>query len=76
MFARLGYDSGPDTARRNIEYYDRRTSHGSTLSFVTHAGVLASIDPESSWRRFLVGIEERRRATSRAAPRRRASTWA
>jgi trehalose/maltose hydrolase-like predicted phosphorylase len=41
---------------RNVAYYDRRTSHGSTLSFVTHAGVLAAIDPESSWERFLVAL--------------------
>ena len=57
IFERLGYDFGPDTARRNIAYYDRRTSHGSTLSFVTHAGVLAADDPKSSWERFLVALE-------------------
>jgi trehalose/maltose hydrolase-like predicted phosphorylase len=57
VFERLGYDYGPDTAPRNIAYYDRRTSHGSTLSFVTHAGVLAALDPESSWQRFLVALE-------------------
>jgi trehalose/maltose hydrolase-like predicted phosphorylase len=57
VFARLGYDYGPDTAPKNIAYYDRRTSHGSTLSFVTHAGVLAALDPESSWQRFLVALE-------------------
>ncbi|HWW90403.1 MAG TPA: glycosyl hydrolase family 65 protein [Solirubrobacteraceae bacterium] len=57
VFERLGYDYGPDTAPKNIAYYDRRTSHGSTLSFVTHAGVLAPLDPESSWQRFLVAIE-------------------
>jgi trehalose/maltose hydrolase-like predicted phosphorylase len=56
IFGRLGYDFRADTVRRNVEYYDRRTSHGSTLSFVTHAGVLASIDPESSWDRFLVAL--------------------
>jgi trehalose/maltose hydrolase-like predicted phosphorylase len=57
IFSRLGYDYAPDTASRNIDYYERRTSHGSTLSFVTHAGVLASIDPESSWERFVVALE-------------------
>ena len=57
LFARLGYGYTPDTARRTIDYYDRRTSHGSTLSFVVHAGVLAGIDPESSWERFLVALE-------------------
>jgi trehalose/maltose hydrolase-like predicted phosphorylase len=56
IFGRLGYDYRPDTVRRNVEYYDRRTSHGSTLSFVTHAGVLATIDPQSSWDRFLVAL--------------------
>jgi len=56
IFERLGYDYGPDTAARNIAYYDQRTSHGSTLSFVTHAGVLAALDPESSWQRFLVAL--------------------
>ena len=40
-------------------YYDRRTSHGSTLSFVTHAGVLAALDPDSSWDRFLVALRQR-----------------
>ena len=56
IFGRLGYDYRPDTAARNVAYYDRRTSHGSTLSFVTHAGVLAALDPESSWDRFLVAL--------------------
>jgi trehalose/maltose hydrolase-like predicted phosphorylase len=56
VFGRLGYEYGPDTAVRNVEYYDQRTSHGSTLSFVTHAGVLAAIDLESSWDRFLVAL--------------------
>jgi trehalose/maltose hydrolase-like predicted phosphorylase len=57
IFERLDYAYGPDTAPKNIAYYDRRTSHGSTLSFVTHAGVLAALDPESSWQRFLVALE-------------------
>ena len=57
MFERLGYDWGPDSARRNIDYYDERTSHGSTLSYIAHAGVLAPIDPDHSWERFLVALE-------------------
>jgi trehalose/maltose hydrolase-like predicted phosphorylase len=56
LFERLGYEYRPDAAARNIAYYDQRTSHGSTLSFVTHAGVLATLDPESSWERFLVAL--------------------
>ena len=57
IFGRLGYGFQADTVTRNVAYYDRRTSHGSTLSFVTHAGVLAAIDPESSWERFLVALQ-------------------
>ncbi|HEY2552911.1 MAG TPA: glycosyl hydrolase family 65 protein [Streptosporangiaceae bacterium] len=56
IFGRLGYDYGDDIAMRNVTYYDQRTSHGSTLSFVTHAGVLAGLDPQSSWDRFLVAL--------------------
>jgi trehalose/maltose hydrolase-like predicted phosphorylase len=57
LFASLGYEWTSDSARRNIEYYDARTSHGSTLSYIAHAGVLAHIDPEHSWERFLVALE-------------------
>jgi len=57
LFERLGYEYAPDTARKNIDYYDRRTSHGSTLSFIAHAGVLAGLDPESSWERYMVALE-------------------
>ncbi|HEY1636176.1 MAG TPA: glycosyl hydrolase family 65 protein [Acidimicrobiales bacterium] len=57
LFERLGYEFAPDTARKNIDYYDRRTSHGSTLSFVTYAGALAEVDPDRAWERFLVALE-------------------
>jgi trehalose/maltose hydrolase-like predicted phosphorylase len=57
LFAKLGYEFGPDTARRTIDYYDQRTSHGSTLSLVVHAAILAGLDPEQSWERFLVALE-------------------
>jgi alpha,alpha-trehalase len=57
VFERLGYECTEDTVRRTIEYYDRRTSHGSTLSFIAHAGVLASFDPKNSWERFRLALE-------------------
>ena len=57
LFDRLGYEYGPDTVRDNVAYYDRRTSHGSTLSYVAYAGVLAALDAESSWDRFLVALK-------------------
>jgi trehalose/maltose hydrolase-like predicted phosphorylase len=56
LFQQLGYEYRPDTAARNISYYDQRTSYGSTLSFVTFAGALTALDPESSWERFLVAL--------------------
>jgi trehalose/maltose hydrolase-like predicted phosphorylase len=57
IFERLGYEYAPDTARKTVDYYDKRTSHGSTLSFITHAAVLAALDPESAWERFIVALE-------------------
>lgn len=57
LLERLGYEYDPDLARRTIDYYDQRTSHGSTLSVVTHAAVLAGLDPQTSWQRFLVALE-------------------
>jgi trehalose/maltose hydrolase-like predicted phosphorylase len=57
LFERLGYDYAPEMVRKNIDYYDHRTSHGSTLSFIAHAGILAGLDPESSWKRYMVALE-------------------
>ncbi|GDY33909.1 glycoside hydrolase family 65 protein [Gandjariella thermophila] len=41
LLARLGYRMPRDTIPKTIEYYLARTSHGSTLSAVVHAWVLA-----------------------------------
>jgi trehalose 6-phosphate phosphatase len=41
ILGRLGYALGGDDIRRTVEYYLTRTSHGSTLSAVVHAWVLA-----------------------------------
>jgi trehalose/maltose hydrolase-like predicted phosphorylase len=57
LFEQLGYPYDSDTARRNVEYYTERTSNGSTLSFVTNAGVLAPIDAERSWGSFRMALE-------------------
>ena len=74
LFERLGYEYRADTAARNIAYYDQRTSHGSTLSFITHAGVLAVLDPESSWERFLVALNSDVEDVQGGRPE-RAFTW-
>ena len=57
LFERLGYEYTPETARHNIDYYAERTTHGSTLSFIVHAAIMADIDPESSWERYLEALE-------------------
>lgn len=57
IFERLDYSFTPDMVHKNVAYYDRRTSHGSTLSFVTYAGILANLDPGSSWDRYMVALE-------------------
>jgi len=57
IFDRLGYAYSPEAVRKTISYYDERTSHGSTLSFVAHAGALSTFDIASSWDRFMVALE-------------------
>lgn len=47
--ARLGYSITRDDLRRTVDYYLARTSHGSTLSRVVHASVLARMDPRDAW---------------------------
>ncbi len=49
---RLGYRFDSEKIRQTIEYYLQRTSHGSTLSCVVHAWVLARSDRERSWALF------------------------
>jgi trehalose 6-phosphate phosphatase len=52
LLARLGHRLEPATIRRNVDYYLARTSHGSTLSGVVNAWVLARSDRPRSWRYF------------------------
>jgi trehalose/maltose hydrolase-like predicted phosphorylase len=57
IFERLGYEYASDTVRKNVAYYEPRTTHGSTLSYVVHAAVLAEMDPERSWEMFMTALE-------------------
>jgi len=57
LFRRLNYPFGYETIPRNIEYYIKRTSHGSTLSKVVHAWVLARSKRELSWHLFKEALE-------------------
>jgi trehalose/maltose hydrolase-like predicted phosphorylase len=56
IFERLGYELTPETIRKTAEYYAARTTHGSTLSFIVHAHILAGLDPEASWDMFLTAL--------------------
>ncbi len=57
LFARLGYPFEYETIPRNIEYYAKRTSHGSTLSRVVHSWVELRSDRAGSWQLFQEALE-------------------
>lgn len=57
IFHRLNYPFEYDAIPRNINYYLKRTSHGSTLSRVVHAWVLARSKRELSWHLFKEALE-------------------
>ena len=57
----MGYKVGDELElmRRNYEYYVQRTSHGSTLSFIVHAGVLKYLKGhrQDMWRWFHTALK-------------------
>ena len=57
LFARLDYPFEYETIPRNVAYYDCRSSHGSTLSRVVHAWVLARSDRLRSMRCFAEALQ-------------------
>ncbi|GAA3510454.1 beta-phosphoglucomutase family hydrolase [Georgenia daeguensis] len=52
MLDRLGYPTTRHVLARTVDYYLARTAHGSTLSRVVHASVLARMDPARGWQTF------------------------
>ncbi len=52
LLRRLGYAAGHELLHRTVDYYLPRTVHGSTLSSVVHAWVLARSNRRASWRFF------------------------
>jgi len=58
---RLGYQCGDpvDLLRKNFDYYIKRTSHGSTLSYVVHSYVLKylNVDKRVLWKWFSNAME-------------------
>ena len=57
IFKQLGYAFKYETIPQNINYYLKRTSHGSTLSRVVHSWVLARSNRSGSWELFLEALE-------------------
>jgi trehalose/maltose hydrolase-like predicted phosphorylase len=57
LLSRLGYEVDEAALLRTVEFYAARTSHGSTLSRVVHAWLLARTDPGASWSLFLEALE-------------------
>ncbi|CAN5559092.1 beta-phosphoglucomutase family hydrolase [soil metagenome] len=56
LFEHLGYEFNKDILARNVDYYMERTSHGSTLSRIVHAWVLARSDREKAWSFWLEAL--------------------
>jgi len=56
LLERLGYPYDDELIRRNIDYYEARTAHGSTLSRVVHAWINARSDRERSWDYFIEAL--------------------
>ncbi|HET7781318.1 MAG TPA: HAD-IA family hydrolase [Arthrobacter sp.] len=57
LLSELGYAFTADQLNRTIEYYLARTAHGSTLSRVAHASVLAAVDADRAWDSFREALD-------------------
>jgi len=54
---RLGYETTLEEVARTVDYYLARTAHGSTLSRVVHASVLARLDRSRAWAVFREALD-------------------
>ncbi|MEX0876238.1 MAG: glycosyl hydrolase family 65 protein, partial [Phycisphaerales bacterium] len=57
IFEQLGYEFDEETIPRNIRYYNKRTSHGSTLSRVVSVWVQARARRDTAWSVFENALE-------------------
>jgi alpha,alpha-trehalase len=57
LFTQMGYDFDPESIPRNVGYYLKRSSHGSTLSNIVHSWVLSRSDRPRSLALFHMGLE-------------------
>jgi len=56
LILQLGYDFDHETIPRTIDYYLRRTSNGSSLSWIIHSWVATRRDRSHSWELFNVAL--------------------
>jgi trehalose/maltose hydrolase-like predicted phosphorylase len=54
---RMGYAVSPAQMAATVDFYLARTAHGSTLSRVAHASVLAQRDPDRAWAVFREALD-------------------
>ncbi len=57
VLAGLGYQVTSDDLLRAVDYYGKRSSHGSTLSRVAHTSVLAMLDRATAWSEFREALD-------------------
>ncbi|MFL6270508.1 MAG: glycosyl hydrolase family 65 protein, partial [Actinomycetes bacterium] len=57
LLAGLGYQVSEEQLARTVTYHLARTSHGSTLSGVVSAWVLARYEPEQAWQFLMRALE-------------------
>ncbi|QCB95775.1 HAD family hydrolase [Arthrobacter sp. PAMC25564] len=57
FLGRMGYAVTPAQIGATVDFYLARTAHGSTLSRVAHASVLAQRDPERAWATFREALD-------------------
>ncbi|MDY6055027.1 beta-phosphoglucomutase family hydrolase [Micrococcus sp.] len=57
ILGRMGYELPQEALERTVEYYEARSTHGSTLSRLVHAWVAARTDPDRSWDLFTEALE-------------------
>jgi alpha,alpha-trehalase len=50
ILAQLGYPFTRELIHKNITYYLKHTSHGSTLSYVVFAHILHKFDSKKAWK--------------------------
>lgn len=57
FLGRMGYTVTAAQMAATVDFYLARTAHGSTLSRVAHASVLAQRDPEQAWATFREALD-------------------